>query len=86
MFLVSVQNEPNDDPHDDEDDDDSCDWPDALTGRIIELWSEQNLLWDNSHKYYANRDKRLRAHHHIAKEAKISGKINISNKMLPHLE
>lgn len=48
-------------------------WPDITTGRIIELWMQRPLLYDTTHRFYLDRDKKQAALLDIANEVKISG-------------
>jgi hypothetical protein len=54
-----------------------CFWPDSTTAKIIEMWRERPQLYDVTHRWYLNRDKKAEALSEIAREIKITGKCNM---------
>ena len=55
--------------------DDDGEWPSRLTIKLIEMWRERKFLYDNTHKWYARRDKKQEAFEAMANDLKCSGKL-----------
>jgi hypothetical protein len=56
------------------DDEDDGGWPDRETGQLIELFRTNPILYNVSHKWYANRERKDRTYNDMARELGISGR------------
>lgn len=54
-------------------DSDDGGWPDKDTGWLIELYRSKPQLYDVSHKYYSNRDRKTATLTYMAQEMQCSG-------------
>jgi hypothetical protein len=50
-------------------------WPDRETAKLIELFRNQELLYDVGHKYYSNRDKKEGTYSKMATKLGFSGRL-----------
>ena len=56
-------------------------WPDADTGRLIELWRDRPQLYDLSHKWYSNKHKKDGTLARMCSELNISGMFGTCNEI-----
>jgi hypothetical protein len=72
-YLEELSDQGDGEAHEGDDSDDGT-WPDRETVRVIELFRSHPQLYDVTHKWYCNREKKAGTLALMAKELKCTGK------------